>query len=222
MPTAEARVPTERPGRYLVQLCKHFSHRGRHLGRRLHGHPGGDARALHDMRAAAEQARVDWSDTEGTVDLPWGRITLQAAPGVLVLRAEADSEEDLGRLRDLVGGHVERFGRRDGLRAHWRSADAPPDSSVPSTVSPPDSSVPSAAAPVSGSAPRSRRGQVEVLALSAVVVAVLAVHLGLGSLLLANWRWTGWAVGGLLAVVLAKAVLLGGLVMRRARPSKSR
>ncbi|MGW0840961.1 DUF2218 domain-containing protein [Streptomyces sp. NPDC002787] len=28
MPIAEARVETERPSRYLVQLCKHFSDKG--------------------------------------------------------------------------------------------------------------------------------------------------------------------------------------------------
>ncbi|MFH9001908.1 DUF2218 domain-containing protein [Streptomyces afghaniensis] len=72
MPTAEARVETERPSRYLAQLCKHFSHKGRHLGRRLHGHPGGDGQALREMRAVAEQAQVDWADTDGQVDLPWG------------------------------------------------------------------------------------------------------------------------------------------------------
>ena len=32
MLTAEARVETDRPGRYLTQLCQHLSNRGRHLG----------------------------------------------------------------------------------------------------------------------------------------------------------------------------------------------
>ncbi|MGW7265296.1 hypothetical protein [Streptomyces sp. NPDC054842] len=61
-----------------------------------------------------------------------------------------------------------------------------------------------------------------MLALSAVVVAVLVVHLGLGRVLRAHWRWTGWAVGGLPAVVLAKVALVGGFVIRWARPSESR
>nr|WP_231905586.1 DUF2218 domain-containing protein [Streptomyces davaonensis] len=73
MPTVEARVETERPSRYLGQLCKHFSNKGRHLGRRLHGHSGsGDGQALREMRAVAEQAQIEWSDTEGQVALPWG------------------------------------------------------------------------------------------------------------------------------------------------------
>jgi hypothetical protein len=31
MLTAEAQVETERPGRYLVQLCRHASQMGQHL-----------------------------------------------------------------------------------------------------------------------------------------------------------------------------------------------
>ncbi|MET9686597.1 hypothetical protein [Streptomyces coeruleorubidus] len=57
----------------------------------------------------------------------------------------------------------------------------------------------------------------------AVVALVLAAHLGLGGAVLANWRWTGWAVGGVLAVLLVKAVVLGGFaVHHRGRASKSR
>jgi hypothetical protein len=39
MPTADARVETDRASRYLAQLCQHFSHQGRHLCRlrRIHG-----------------------------------------------------------------------------------------------------------------------------------------------------------------------------------------
>jgi hypothetical protein len=55
MLTAEARVQTRRPNRYLVQLCRHFSNRGRHLHRpRSHG--TGDTQAL-----LAGQAHVEWS-----------------------------------------------------------------------------------------------------------------------------------------------------------------
>ncbi|MEU0042742.1 hypothetical protein [Streptomyces werraensis] len=49
----------------------------------------------------------------------------------------------------------------------------------------------------------------------------MAIHLGLGGALLANWRWTGWAAGALVAVVLVKVALLTGLgraVSGRRRP----
>jgi hypothetical protein len=35
---AEAHVETERPSRYLVQLCKHFENKGRHLTHRPRNH----------------------------------------------------------------------------------------------------------------------------------------------------------------------------------------
>lgn len=59
----------------------------------------------------------------------------------------------------------------------------------------------------------------------AVGVLAVAVHLGLGGVLLANWRWTGWAVGVVLAVVLLKVTVLTGLgrfVVRRNRISRAR
>jgi hypothetical protein len=212
MPTAEARVETERPSRYLAQLCKHFSHKGRHLGRRLHGHPGGDGQALREMRAVAEQAQVEWADTDGQVDLPWGQIVLRALPGALVLRVEAAEEDDLRRLQDLVAGHVERFGRRDRLRVTWRATD----SAVGSPAAAVGEAQPSAAD--SGA----RGSHLKVVGVAAVVAIVLAVHLALGSVLLSNWRWTGWAAGGLLAVVLLKTALLGGFAVRRGRAPKGR
>jgi hypothetical protein len=210
MLTAEARVETDRPSRYLVQLCRHFSNKGRHLGHRLHGHAGGDEQALRDMRAVAEQARVEWSDTEGQVALAWGRITLRATPGVLSLHAEAAADDDLRRLQDLVVGHIERFGRREGLRVHWQSlspdtpAPPPADAAVAVDVIQP---------PAGETGPR--RGRFRAMGLGGVVVLVLAVHLGLGGVLLSSWRWTGWAVGGLLAAVLVKVALMGWFAIRR-------
>ncbi|MET9817255.1 MULTISPECIES: DUF2218 domain-containing protein [unclassified Streptomyces] len=208
MPIAEARVETERPSRYLVQLCKHFSNKGRHLGHRTHAHQGGDAQALRDMRTVAEQAQVKWSDTAGEVGLPWGRITMGTVTGALTLRVQAADEEDLSRLQGLVAGHIERFGRREGLRVSWQRSETAADSEVVHT------------AEVSGGGVVPRRRYLRVTALVAVIALVLIVHLGLGGMLLANWRWTGWAVGGLLAVVLVKITVLGGFAFHRNRTSK--
>lgn len=60
MLTAEARVETARPSRYLVQLCRHFSHQGRHLRHRPRAHLIGDGQAHPEA-----QAHVEWSDTTG-------------------------------------------------------------------------------------------------------------------------------------------------------------
>ncbi|MCD9876371.1 DUF2218 domain-containing protein [Streptomyces guryensis] len=164
------------------------------------------------MRAAADQAQVEWSDTEGYVALPWGRITLRAASGVLAVRVEALGEEELRRLQDLVAGHVERFGRRDGMQVNWQATDAPALS--------PEAALYDAQVPQGDAGPR--RGHLNVVGVVTVVAIVLAVHLGLGSVLLSNWRWTGWASGGLLAVVLLEVALLGGFAIRRGRASTGR
>ena len=111
MPTAEAYVETERASRYLVQLCRHFSHLRRHESR-LDQHEG---QARPEVKA-----HVDWSETHGIVSFGWGHCTIQAKPGALALRAEAPDEEHLQRVQDLVAEHIERFGRRDHLKANWQ------------------------------------------------------------------------------------------------------
>jgi hypothetical protein len=75
MLTAEARVETDRPGRYLTQICQHLSNRGRHLGtgegRQMRRRPGGHG-GNHRQPEAAGQVHVAWSQTEGTVTFPGG------------------------------------------------------------------------------------------------------------------------------------------------------
>jgi len=214
MPTAEARVETDRPERYLAQLCKHFNNKGRHLGHRPRAHHGGDAQALREMQAVAALAQVEWSDTEGVISIPWGQCTMLAAPGVLTLRVEAADEENLRRLQDLVAGHIERFGRRDELRVTWQQVEAPTNL--------PGKAVSGVPAPERGTGTEKRGWRGRTTVLTAVVALVLAVHLGLGGVLVANWQWTGWAAGGVLAVVLVKVVVLGGFAVQRGRASKSR
>ncbi|WP_369254978.1 DUF2218 domain-containing protein [Streptomyces sp. R35] len=216
MLTAEARVETDRPSRYLVQLCKHFDNKGRHLGHRPRGHNGEDAQALQETRAVAAQAQVEWSETRGSVRLPWGRCELRAEPGALTAHVEAVDEENLRRLQDLVTGHVERFGRREELTVAWEEPEA--------AMEPADDNAAGAAPATRGEVVRRGR-RARTAALVAVGVLAVAVHLGLGGVLLANWRWTGWAVGVVLAVVLLKVTVLTGLgrfVVRRNRISRAR
>lgn len=75
--TAEAVVQTGNPARYIVRLCRHASQMsthaaqpGRHLRHRSRGERGGDA--------PPAVRHAEWSGTEGTVILNWGRWTLQA------------------------------------------------------------------------------------------------------------------------------------------------
>jgi hypothetical protein len=125
---AEARVETDRPGRYLTQLCQHLSNKGRHLGtgegRQMRHRPGGD-RGNHPQPGAAEQVRVEWSETDGTVSFPRGQCAMQATSDALVLRAEAADEETLQFIQDLITSHLDRFSRREHLTVAWQRAGAP-------------------------------------------------------------------------------------------------
>ncbi|MET7899545.1 hypothetical protein [Streptomyces mirabilis] len=60
-------------------------------------------------------------------------------------------------------------------------------------------------------------------AVVAIGVLAVAARLGLGAVLFAHRRWTGWVAGFVLAVVLVKITVLTGLarfVVRLGRASK--
>lgn len=106
---AEARIETDRPSRYLVQLCEHANAMAGSQGRTHSG------RAHHQVRVRAER-----SDTHGVIHFePWGRCTLEATATTLVLRIEATAEDGLRRVRDIIGADLARFGRRDDLTVEW-------------------------------------------------------------------------------------------------------
>ncbi|SEN15377.1 DUF2218 domain-containing protein [Nonomuraea pusilla] len=96
MLTSTSRVETDRAGRYLAQLCKHF----------------------------ARKVPAEWTDDHGTARFDWGTCVLRAHPDALTLHVEAADEESLDRVRHVVTDHLERFGARDGLRVTW-SGQAP-------------------------------------------------------------------------------------------------
>ncbi|WHT17769.1 DUF2218 domain-containing protein [Crossiella sp. CA-258035] len=90
--SAEAAVSTDRPSRYLTQLCKHFAHK---------------------IEAA------EFSEERGDLTFGAGKAELTAETGVLRLRVHADSEENLERMQHVVGSHLVRFGQRDELAVDW-------------------------------------------------------------------------------------------------------
>jgi hypothetical protein len=110
MVTAEARIATDRPDRYLVQLCQHA---GNMRGPRAHwpaGHRDGDSEVRH----------AEWTDSYGIIRTSSGECTLRPAPGALTVRVEAVDEDNLLRLQDLIARRLERFGRRDRLTVTWQ------------------------------------------------------------------------------------------------------
>ncbi|TMR88409.1 DUF2218 domain-containing protein [Nonomuraea basaltis] len=112
MPTTEARVTTERAGRYLVQLC-------RHAGQMGHGFPAHPGRGPHMGGERPKNIKADWSETDGTITVDGGTCVLHATPEALTLRVEAEDEERLQRIQALVTRNLTRMGRRDDLTVDW-------------------------------------------------------------------------------------------------------
>lgn len=63
---------------------------------------------------------MEWSDTDGTLILTWGRCSMHASPGTLTVHAEATNEENLRRMQELIARDLERIGRRDHLTVNWQ------------------------------------------------------------------------------------------------------
>ena len=91
MPSSTARVSTESAPRYGKQLSEHL---GRH-------------------------ATPIWDGAAGSIVMPFGGCELRAEPDALVLSAHAADEPSLARVEEIAGGHLERFGRREGLAVTW-------------------------------------------------------------------------------------------------------
>jgi uncharacterized protein len=89
--SATAVVPTDVPARYLKQLVAH-------LGRKA------------EVRAEEQGHRLVFGA---------GSCLLLEVNGGLRLDATAETREDLQRVEEVVGRHLERFGQRDRLVVAW-------------------------------------------------------------------------------------------------------
>jgi uncharacterized protein len=91
--TASADVATEKPVPYMRQLCKHFGHK----------------------------IETSYDDTTGYIVFGDGRVDLEALEdsNTLRLTVSADSADSVERVQNVVGSHLERFGKRDELTVSW-------------------------------------------------------------------------------------------------------
>jgi hypothetical protein len=88
MITSEARVPTSSAVRYLVQLCKHWSHK----------------------------FQVEYTPERGVVPFGPDRLCrFDAHPDALVMRLEVADPETLDRMEGVVVDHLKRFAFREEL-----------------------------------------------------------------------------------------------------------
>ena len=102
MLTTEAHIETGRPQPVPRPALRHV---GNIYGRTGTCRTGGIATLAGETRARSRPPlHVEWSETHGTVTFGEGKITMQANPGALTLRAEAADEETLRRIQDLITG----------------------------------------------------------------------------------------------------------------------
>lgn len=90
---SHATVTTEKPVAYMRQLCKHFGHK----------------------------IETGYDETTGYILFSDGRCDLEADLDAtsLILIVTAETRERVERVRNVVGSHLERFGRRDELSVSW-------------------------------------------------------------------------------------------------------
>jgi uncharacterized protein len=90
--TSRADVATEKPVAYMRQLCKHFGHK----------------------------VDASFGEDSGHIQFEFGRCDLHANDGTLALEVSAAGPDDHERMERVIGSHLERFGRRDGLTVAWQ------------------------------------------------------------------------------------------------------
>jgi DNA-binding PadR family transcriptional regulator len=91
-----ARIPSERASIYLQQLCKHFAHK----------------------------APVEFTPEKGQITFASGICRLTAKDHVLTLMADAEDQEKMTRLQDVVEKHLIRFAFKEPHVIAWHPASA--------------------------------------------------------------------------------------------------
>ena len=98
MHSAFCDVTSERAGRYLAQLCKHFAHK----------------------------ISVEWDATVGRADFAFGVCDMAVEGDRLRLTCSAASEEALAKVKYIVEDHIVRFAWREDLKVVWSPASEGP------------------------------------------------------------------------------------------------
>jgi hypothetical protein len=197
MLTAQAQVKTERPSRYLVQLCRHAGRHGHHprppAGPSCRRWGAGPPRIAVTRRLLQHPRDHHFR--------PLGSVHPTGHPDILTLCLEATDEDKLQRLQEVITRNLERFGRREHLTVTWQQPV--PTAACPGAADPAQELHPVPAAQTG----RGRRTTV-VLAAAVVLGVALAVvtHLGMGAAVLAAWRWVGWTAVGLVAIPVVAVV----------------
>jgi len=75
-----------------------------------------DGLALRTGKHFAHKVPVETADGVTRIETRFGRIELEPADGVLHVRLDGD---DVEKLREVAGSHLERFSRDDAFDLRW-------------------------------------------------------------------------------------------------------
>jgi len=109
VPTAQTRIPTDRAGRYLAQLCHHLNQISGHT---RHG-------SATDGGGPLQVRRVEWNDSHGVIEFASGTCAVGAASDELTIKLAAVDTNELQQLQELLSARLETIGRRDNLVVTW-------------------------------------------------------------------------------------------------------
>jgi hypothetical protein len=109
VPTAQTRIPTDRAGRYLAQLCHHLNQISGHT---RHG-------SAIDGGGPPQVRRVEWNGSHGVIEFASGRCTLDATSDELTIKLAAEDTNELQQIQQLFSARLETIGRRDNLVVTW-------------------------------------------------------------------------------------------------------
>lgn len=198
MPSAEARIATDRAERYLDQLCGHLGQM-QHMQHMRHlpksGHSGAGVPQVEHVEKAAGRGEIRFAD---------GSWTLLADADSLLLQVEADDPAALERLKVAVTARIAKIGRRDGLTVRWHETTGQETSDTSNG----DTGQGNGGNSCGSDGDPSRRRWWRRAGWSALIVLVAAIHLGLIGSLLGGGRWKDAAADAILGLLAIKLVLI--------------
>ncbi|MBR7836598.1 DUF2218 domain-containing protein [Actinospica durhamensis] len=192
MPTADARITTDRAERYLEQLCSHLGAMGHMRHVPASGHGGAEVARVEHVEKSATGAVIRFAE---------GCWVLDATPDALILRVEAEDPATLERLKASIAARIAKIGRRDGLTVAWSQSAAADTHDGPHRSH-------GATANAEADPEPARRRRWRQAGWLAVVALAVAVHLGLIGSLLGPGRWKDAAADAILAILGIKLVLV--------------
>lgn len=89
---AESTVETPKAARYVKALYNHFEPKAQN---------------------------AQYADDDARIEFMFGRYQMKASENSIFLHVEADEPENFDRIKDVVGGHLERFSGREALEVTW-------------------------------------------------------------------------------------------------------